>query len=26
MIGVFRDNDWMIDMLKTQLEDSEDAD
>ena len=26
MMGVFRDNDWMIDMLKTQLEDSEDAD
>jgi len=26
MMGVFRDNPWMIDMLKTQLEDSEDAD
>ena len=26
MMGVFRDNDWKIDMLKTQLEDSEDAD
>ena len=26
MMGVFRDNVWMIDMLKTQLEDSEDAD
>ena len=26
MMGVFRDNDWMVDMLKTQLEDSEDAD
>jgi len=26
MMCVFRDNPWMIDMLKTQLEDSEDAD
>jgi hypothetical protein len=26
MMGVFRDNPWMIDMVKTQLEDSEDAD
>jgi len=26
MMGVFRDNPWMIDMLKNQLEDSEDAD
>jgi len=25
-MGVFRDNPWMIDMVKTQLEDSEDAD
>jgi len=26
MMGVFRDNPWMVDMIKTQLEDSEDAD
>jgi len=23
MMGVFRDNDWMIDMLRTQLEDTD---
>ena len=23
MMGVFRDNDWIIDMLRTQLEDTD---